>query len=113
MTRTGSRCWFDSGYLFDVNTDYSHGAQPVRFLAEGRDQSATLDNMLVAVGKGFQNEGDNEITGIHVSDGDAGTAGILGARMPQPFHDGWRIFWTQQHGDNATWEITSDPGDDD
>jgi hypothetical protein len=82
----------------------------VRFLAEGRDASATEDNMLGALGKGFQNEGDNEITGIHMSDGDPGTDGILGAKVPQPFQDGWRLFWTQQHGDNPTWEIIPNSG---
>jgi hypothetical protein len=96
---------FDSGYLLDLRTDYSKGAQPVRFLAEGRDPSATLDGMLGALGNGFQNEGDNEITGIHMSDGDPTPGGILGAKIPEPFHDGWRLFWTQQHGDNITWEI--------
>jgi secreted PhoX family phosphatase len=95
----------DSAYLFDVRKDYSTGAQPVRFLAEGRDASATEDNMLGALGKGFQNEGDNEITGMHMSDGDPGTDGILGAKVPRPFQDGWRLFWTGQHGDNVTWEI--------
>jgi len=77
----------------------------VRFLGEGRDASATLDNMLGELGNGFQNEGDNEITGIHMSDGDPTTGGILGAKVPEPFEDGWRLFWTQQHGDNNTWEI--------
>jgi hypothetical protein len=101
------RAAFDSGYLFDTGADYSRGLQPVRFLAEGRDPSATVDNMLAAVGNGFQNEGDNEITGIHVSDGDASPAGILGAKDPKPFRDGWRMFWTQQHGDNVTWEVVS------
>lgn len=95
----------DSGYVFATTTDYARGAQPVRFLAEGRDPSATLDNMLSSVNGGIQNDGDNEITGIHVSDGDAGTDGILGAKVPTLFHDGWRLFWTQQHGDNTTWEI--------
>ena len=95
----------DSGYLFDVRTDHAGGAQPVRFLGEGRDASATLDNMLGELGNGFQNEGDNEITGIHMSDGDPTTGGILGAKVPEPFEDGWRLFWTQQHGDNNTWEI--------
>ena len=52
------------------------------------------------------NDGDNEITGIHVSDGDPGVGGILGAKIPAPFSDGWRAFWTQQHGDNVTWELT-------
>jgi hypothetical protein len=104
------RAAFDSAYLFDTGTDYATGAQPIRFLAEGRDPSATEDNMLAAVGHGFQNEGDNEITGIHVSDGDPTTGGILGAKIPRLFHDGWRFFWTQQHGDNYTWEIF--PADD-
>jgi Bacterial protein of unknown function (DUF839) len=96
---------FDSGYLFDLRTSYARGAAPVRFLAEGRDEAATEDNMLGALGNGFQNEGDNEITGIHMSDGDPSPAGILGAKLPRPFSDGWRLFWTQQHGQNITWEI--------
>jgi hypothetical protein len=94
----------DSAYLFDVRADYAHGAQPVRFLAEGRDPSATIDSAFLGM-TGFQNDGDNEITGIHMSDGDASPNGILGAKRPTPFHDGWRLFWTQQHGDNVTWEI--------
>ena len=93
----------DSGFLFDVDRDYSHGAQPIRFLAEGRDASATIDSGFGGFGK---NEGDNEITGIHVSDGDPSVNGILGAKVPRFGHDGWRMFWTQQHGDNVTWEVT-------
>ncbi len=34
----------DSAWMFDVTQDYSHGAQPVRFIAEGRDASATIDS---------------------------------------------------------------------
>jgi hypothetical protein len=93
----------DSGFVFDVNVDYSSGAQPVRFLAEGRDVSATIDSANGGFGK---NEGDNEITGIHVSDGDPSVNGILGAKVPHFGKDGWRMFWTQQHGDNITWEVT-------
>ena len=103
---------FDSGYLFEVRRDYSKGGDPIRFLAEGRDPSATLDSMLGALGNGFQNEGDNEITGIHVSDGDPTPGGILGAKEPHLFHAGWRLFWNQQHGDNVAWEIIPDPHDD-
>ena len=80
------------------------GSKPLRFLAEGRDPSATLDSGFAGT-PGFQNEGDNELTGIHVSDGDPGIGGILGAKVPRPFTDGWRMFYTQQHGDNTTWEI--------
>ncbi|MEN3310190.1 MAG: hypothetical protein V7603_6392 [Micromonosporaceae bacterium] len=95
----------DSGYLFDVRVNYANGATPTRFLAEGRDAAATQDNMLGAAGNGFQNDGDNEITGIVLSDGDPGASGILGAKVPRPFEDGWRLFWNQQHGDNVAWEV--------
>ena len=95
----------DSAFLFDLNVDYSNPAnQPVRILAEGRDASATIDSQFG--GKpGFQNDGDNEITGWHQSDGDPTVNGSLGAKIPKPFRDGWRLFFTQQHGDNNTWEI--------
>src|SRR5262249_40008414 len=92
-------------YMFDVTADYTHGQQPTRFIAEGRDASATIDSGLSGTG----NEGDNEITGIHVSDGDPGMHGILGAKIPNAFHDGWRAFWTQQHGDNPTYELIAAP----
>jgi hypothetical protein len=95
----------DSAFLFDLNTDYGNpGNQPIRVLAEGRDASATLDSQFSGL-TGFQNEGDNEITGWHQSDGDPGVGGLLGAKIPTPFRGGWRLFFTQQHGDNNTWEI--------
>ncbi|WP_239380072.1 alkaline phosphatase PhoX [Frankia sp. CIT1] len=96
----------DSGYLFDVWHNYADGQQPLRFLAEGRDPSATIDSGLGSIsGSGFQNDGDNELTGIHVSDGDPSIRGILGARVPDAFNKNWRVFYTAQHGDNVTWEI--------
>jgi hypothetical protein len=98
----GQRNALDSGYALDVRSDYSSGAQPVRWLAEGRDPSATIDSANGGFGK---NDGDNEITGVHVSDGDPTTQGILGAKIPNVFHDGWRWFWNQQHGDNFAWEV--------
>jgi hypothetical protein len=93
----------DSAFAFDTTTNYSNTAnKPVRWLAEGRDPSATIDSGTPGTG----NEGDNEITGLHVSDGDPSVFGILGAKIPQVF-DGskWRWFYTQQHGDNNTWEV--------
>ena len=97
----------DSAYLFDVRTDFSNPAnQPVRILAQGRDASATID----ASAPGLGNDGDNEITGFHVSDGDPTIGGILGAKNPHPFNGKWRVFYTQQHGDNNTWEIIPNPG---
>jgi hypothetical protein len=95
---------FDSGYLFDARSDYRKGTQPVRFLAEGRDEAATLDALLIG-SPGFHNDDDNEITGIHISNGDPSVEGILGARTPTPFKNGWRMFWSQQHGENIIWEI--------
>ena len=84
----------------------------MRWLAEGRDASATIDSGLgdaksagVAGAQSFQNDGDNEITGIHVSDGDPTVKGLLGARSPFALYLGWRVFWTQQHGDNTTFEV--------
>jgi len=53
------------------------------------------------------------VTGIHVSDGDAGTQGLLGAKIPQPFKDGWRVFYTHQHGDDVVYEIVRNPLDSD
>ena len=88
----------------DVTADYSGSANPVRVLAQGRDDMATLDTTFS--GKpGFQNDGDNEITGIHVSDGDASIDGLIGAKAPTPFENGWRVFYTRQHGRNVTFEI--------
>jgi hypothetical protein len=93
----------DSGFVFDVRDDYSKPSnQPVRWLAEGRDPSATIDSANDGFGK---NEGDNEITGAHVSNGDPGKNGVLGAKNPNLSNGKWRWFYTQQHGDNTTWEV--------
>jgi hypothetical protein len=102
----------DSAFAFDTNTDYSNPAnKPVRWLAEGRDPSATIDSGTTGTG----NEGDNEITGLHVSDGDPTVNGILGAKNPNLGDGHWRWFYTQQHGDNFTWEVlpaSADAGQD-
>jgi hypothetical protein len=106
----------DSGYVLDVT---QAEPTPLRFLAEARDPSATIDSALGDAksagdtrAAGFANDGDNEITGIHVSDGDPTEKGLLGAQVPRPFNQGWRVFWTEQHGDNVTWEIVPAAGKD-
>ena len=93
----------DSGFVWDVTRDYSKPSnQPVRWIAEGRDPSATID----AANSGFgKNDGDNELTGVYVSDGDTGRDGILGAKTPNLDGKKWRWFSTQQHGDNLTYEV--------
>ena len=93
----------DSGYVIELDGNHA-SRQLTRWLAEGRDSSATWDALFP---HNTSNDGDNEITGIHVSDGDPTVRGILGAKIPQPFTGAWRAFWTQQHGDNVTWELTS------
>lgn len=112
-TLHGQRDALDSGYLLELGDDHGrghgdrHGArgpQVVRWLAEGRDASATFD----ATSGPSYNDGDNEITGIHVSDGDPGVGGLLGAKVPNLRDPRWRTFWTAQHGDNVTWEVTWD-----
>ncbi|HEX5592538.1 MAG TPA: hypothetical protein VFX35_04215 [Solirubrobacterales bacterium] len=93
----------DSGWIWDTGSDYSNAAnQPVRWLAEGRDSAATVDADNGGFGK---NDGDNEITGVYVSDGNPGPQGILGARIPELGTPKWRWFYTQQHGDNKTYEV--------
>jgi hypothetical protein len=34
------------------------------------------------------------------------------AALTKPFKNGWRLFYTQQHGDNFTWELLPNPGCD-
>lgn len=106
----GQRKAFDAGYFINVSLDYGKEGTPVpvRFLVNGRDEAATADSAMLAVkDSGFQNDGDNEITGIHVSDGDASVTGLPGAKVPTPFANGWRVFYTRQHGNNETYEISS------
>jgi hypothetical protein len=107
-TLQGQRNALDSGWVFDVTQDYSDPSnQPVRWLAEGRDPSATIDSAAGGFGK---NDGDSEITGTEVSDGDPNVNGLLGAKNPHPFQDKqWRFFYTEQHGDNRTYEVVPAP----
>ncbi len=100
----------DSGFVWDVTRDYSNPAnQPVRWIAEGRDASATID--AANGGFGGKNDQDNELTGVYVSDGDTGKDGILGAKSPRLEGKRWRWFSTQQHGDNPTYEVVLNDDD--
>jgi len=105
-TLHGQRNALDSGWMLDVTEDYSDpSSQPVRWLAEGRDPSATIDAAAGGFGK---NDGDNEITGTEASDGDPTVHGLLGAKNPHLFQDkDWRFFYTEQHGDNRTYEVVA------
>jgi len=90
----------DSVWAYDVRKP---NAEPVRFLALGWDIASEIDAaFLDANTVGFQNDGDNEPTGVHVSDGDPSVNGLLG-KPTNP--DERRIFFTQQHGENRVWEV--------
>jgi hypothetical protein len=99
----------DSIWAFDINKprpDIVESAK--RLIAQGRDPEATEDANRHDQGLPDQNDGDNEITGIHVSDGSTSVDGILGAADPAKL-SGVRIFVTGQHGANKTYELTSRP----
>jgi hypothetical protein len=92
----------DSTWAYDMTDP----ANPVRFLALGRDTESEADAALLDAGTAdFQNDGDNEVTGVHVSSGSPFVAGMQG--RAGAFSDP-RWFFTQQHGKNIIWEILAD-----
>ncbi len=72
-----------------------------RFIALGRDPASEQDSILLGT-PGFQNDGDNEPTGLHVSNGDPSVHGLLGTERNL---EKARWFVTQQHGMNQLFEI--------
>ena len=97
---------FDSAFLFDVRQDYSNPAnQPVRILALGRDPSATIDSGLARHRPASRTRATTRSPASTSPTATPPSNGLLGAKLPRPFQDGWRVFYTQQHGDNVTWEI--------
>jgi hypothetical protein len=103
----------DSLWSYDITKSIDKiNADAKRLVAQGRDPEATGDIGLKEPAPPTpltHNDGDNELTGIHVSDGSTGVDGILGAETP--FDAGgrspWRIFVTGQHGANITYEIVA------
>jgi hypothetical protein len=100
----------DSIWAYDVAGASSDAK---RFLALGRDPASETDANIAALpciatsscGFTFQNEGDNEPTGTHVSNGDPTVKGLLGTNVPDKDA---RAFFTQQHGENNVFEIGRD-----
>jgi hypothetical protein len=89
----------DSIWAFDAFGD----PDPRRFVALGRDPASTVDAAYGDAGTpGYQNEGDNEPTGVHVSDGNATIWGMQGT-LQNPHRTRW--FFTQQHGENRVYEV--------
>jgi hypothetical protein len=103
----------DSLWSYDITKPLDTiNADAKRLIAQGRDPESTGDVGIKEPAPPSaltHNDGDNEVTGIHVSDGSTGFDGILGAK--DPFNAGgwspWRIFVTGQHGANITYEIVA------
>jgi hypothetical protein len=90
----------DSIWAYDVR---GNDANPRRFVALGRDSESESDATLLDAGTpGYQNEGDNEPTGLNISDGAVTIQGLLG-KPQNPVLSQW--FFTQQHGKNTVYRI--------
>lgn len=86
----------DSIWSFDLTKPLGQvNADAQRLVALGRDPES-LNN---------QKE-NNEPTGVFVSDGDATQVGLLGTKDPAT-QTGVRIFFTEQHGLNQTYEVVA------
>jgi Bacterial protein of unknown function (DUF839) len=86
----------DSVWAFDVT---KKNVQAARLIALGRDAEAAPAG-----------EEDNEPTGLHFSDGAASVEGLIGTKPVDPGES--RLFVTQQHGENAVWEVLGDGSQD-
>jgi Bacterial protein of unknown function (DUF839) len=90
----------DSVWAYDVRHPH---LPPKRLLALGRDPASVVDaSLLDAAVAGFQNDGANEPTGLHISDGSTSVGALLGARANLA-NFSW--FLTQQHGENTVFRI--------
>ena len=90
----------DSIWAYDVRGDVPNAR---RFLALGRDTDSEFDAALLdASTPGFQNDGDNEPTGLIASDGGSRIEHVQGKPI-SPVQTRW--FFTQQHGKNTVYEI--------
>jgi hypothetical protein len=98
----------DSLWSFDLTKPLSQiTGDAKRLQAQGRDPEATADVNKKEASPAIpdQNDGDNEVTGVLVSNGGSTIGGLLGRVDPAEL-PGRRIFFTQQHGENITYEIT-------
>lgn len=98
----------DSLWSFDLTKSLGAiNASAKRLVAQGRDPEATANAEHIAPNAAsttpatYNNEGDNEVTGVHYSDGESKPQGLLGTLLGGDA----RLFYTQQHGDNVTYEI--------
>jgi hypothetical protein len=103
----------DSTWSFDLTQPFDKQPDTAqRLVAQGRDPEATEDvhrkegnpdNPSAGI-QPDQNDGDNEVTGVLVSNGISTVASVFGTEDPGQ-QDGARVFYTGQHGANATYEL--------
>ena len=89
--------------MFDVEHGLLEAGEPAGALARRGPRRVGDDRL--GVGGFGKNDGDNEITGVHRLGRRPGPDGILGAKTPNLGDSKWRWFYTQQHGDNVTYEV--------
>ena len=92
---------FDSVWAYSVRGGADSAERVVRFIALGRDSESEIDAGLAGT-SGFQNDTDNEPTGLHVSDGASSIKGLVGQKVNKSEA---RWFITQQHGRNQIFQI--------
>jgi uncharacterized protein DUF839 len=94
---------FDSIWAFTVRGNGGVASPARRLVALGRDTDSEVDAGLLEAGAtGFQNEGDNEPTGLFASDGETSIQRLLGKPIRAL---NTRMFFTQQHGKNTVFQI--------
>ena len=93
----------DSVWAFTIRGGEDSVGPARRLIALGRDTESEADAGFLEGGTaGFQNEGDNEPTGLFVSDGGTTIQRLLGHPL-KPVETRW--FFTQQHGKNTVYQI--------
>jgi hypothetical protein len=103
----------DSTWAFDLTKPYDQRlATSERLIAQGRDPESTDDVSKKEATPAIpdQNDGDNEVTGVLVSDGQSTIAAPFGTFDPGD-SPATRMFYTGQHGANVTYELIL-PGPD-
>jgi hypothetical protein len=97
----------DSTHSIDLTQPYGQRlATAQRLIAQGRDPEATEDIQRKegTPSQPDQNDGDNEVTGLLVSNGVSSVSQVFGALDPAG-ETGTRVFYTGQHGANITYEL--------
>ena len=114
-TLHAQRNGLDSLWMFDANAGLGSATPPapVRVLAEGRDPSATTDSAIGALPSASASRGASRTTATTRSRASTSRTAIRRSRpassasglAPPVPRRRWRVFWTQQHGDNNTFEL--------